>query len=180
MVHADLVFAGGAYGGRVFRSDASRGRGDAVAVRGGRIVAVGADAAGLIGPSTEVIDLDGRLLVPGFQDAHVHPLWGGLDMLRCDLSELATEEQYLARIRAYVAEHPHDEWLLGGGWQMSAFPGGTPTAAALDRAVADRGAALGANRTRRELLGGTARGDRVDRALDAAGIGPDHPSLHRR
>lgn len=50
----------------------------------------------------------------------------------------------------------------------------------LDRAVADRGGALGANRTRRELLGGAARQRRVDRELDAAGIGPDHPSLHSR
>ncbi len=167
MAHADLIFAGGAYGGRVFRSDASRGRGDAVAVRDGRIVAVGVDAAGLIGPSTEVIDLDGRLLVPGFQDAHVHPLWGGLDMLRCDLSELATEEQYLARIRAYAAEHPDDEWLLGGGWQMSAFPGGTPTAAALDRAVADRPAFL----PNRDGHGAWVN----SRALELAGITRDTP-----
>lgn len=142
MTHADLVFTGGAYGGRVFVSDATRSRADAVAVRAGRIVALDADAVAMIGESTEVVDLDGRMLLPGFQDAHVHPVWGGLDMLRCDLGELYTREEYLERIAQYAAENPDDEWLLGGGWQMSAFPGGTPTAAELDSVVSDRPAFL--------------------------------------
>lgn len=142
MTDADLVFTGGAYGGRVFVSDASRSRADAVAVRDGRIVALDGDANALIGPGTEVVDLDGRMLLPGFQDAHVHPLWGGLDMLRCDLADLSSQEAYLQRIAQYAAEHPDDEWVLGGGWQMSAFPGGTPTAAALDTMVPDRPAFL--------------------------------------
>lgn len=142
MTDADLVFTGGAYGGRVFISDASRSRADAVAVRDGRIVALDRDATGLIGPRTEVVDLDGRMLLPGFQDAHVHPLWGGLDMLRCDLADLSTQDAYLQRIAEYAAAHPDDDWVLGGGWMMSAFPGGTPTAAALDRVVPDRPAFL--------------------------------------
>lgn len=142
MTDADLVFTGGAYGGRVFVSDASRSRADAVAVRDGRIVALDREANALIGPGTEVVDLDGRMLLPGFQDAHVHPLWGGLDMLRCDLADLSSQEAYLQRIAQYAAEHPDDEWVLGGGWQMSAFPGGTPTAAALDTVVPDRPAFL--------------------------------------
>lgn len=142
MTDADLVFTGGAYGGRVFVSDASRSRADAVAVRDGRIVALDREANALIGSGTEVVDLDGRMLLPGFQDAHVHPLWGGLDMLRCDLADLSSQEAYLQRIAQYAAEHPDDEWVLGGGWQMSAFRGGTPTAAALDTVVPDRPAFL--------------------------------------
>src|SRR5690606_28865090 len=103
------------------------------------IVAVGGDdVRELVGPGTEVVDLRGRMLVPGFQDAHVHPVWGGLDLLRCDLAEYATATEYLEAIGAYVQEHQDDEWILGGGWQMSAFPGGTPTAAALDAVVPDR------------------------------------------
>ncbi|MEV4668638.1 amidohydrolase [Microbacterium sp. LWO12-1.2] len=142
MVFADLVFAGGAQGGRVFLSDGARATARAVAVTDGIITAVGHDVSALIGPDTEVVDLAGGLLVPGFQDAHVHPVWGGLDMLRCDLSALATREEYLARIAEYAAEHPDDEWILGGGWQMSAFPGGTPTAADLDSVLPDRPAFL--------------------------------------
>lgn len=140
MTHADLVFTGGP----VFTANAVRSRASAVAVRSGRIVAVGADheVRELIGPGTEVVDLAGRLLTPGFQDAHVHPVWGGLDLMRCDLSEFVTEPEYLERIAAYAAAHQDEPWVLGGGWSMSAFPGGTPTAASLDRVVPGRPAFL--------------------------------------
>jgi predicted amidohydrolase YtcJ len=135
MTYADLVFTGGA----VFRADTVRSRASAVAVTDGRIVAVGGDdVRDLIGPSTEIVDLTGRMLLPGFQDAHVHPVWGGLDMLRCDLAEHSTASEYLDAIARFVREHPDDEWILGGGWQMSAFPGGTPTADALDAVTGDR------------------------------------------
>ncbi len=137
MTHADLVF----HGGPVFTSS-QRTRATAVAVAGGRILAVGHDEVReLIGAKTECVDLGGRMLVPGFQDAHVHPVWGGLDLMRCDLSELSTPDAYLARIAEYAA-HCDAEWVLGGGWAMSAFPGGTPTAAALDVVVPDRPAFL--------------------------------------
>ncbi|WP_194409485.1 amidohydrolase [Microbacterium cremeum] len=135
MPYADLVFTGGP----VFTADTVRSRAGSVAVKDGRIIAVApGDLTDLVGPSTETIDLRGRMLIPGFQDAHVHPVWGGLDMLRCDLAEYATADEYLAAITRYVDAHPDDEWILGGGWQMSAFPGGTPTAAVLDRVTGDR------------------------------------------
>lgn len=135
MPYADLVFTGGP----VFTADAVRSRARTAAVKDGRIIAVGGDdVADLVGPKTEIVDLRGRMLLPGFQDAHVHPVWGGLDMLRCDLAAYGTAEEYLDAIGRYAAAHPDDEWVLGGGWQMSAFPGGTPTAAALDAVVPDR------------------------------------------
>ena len=155
---ADLVFTGGP----VFTADTVRSRTTAVAVTGGRIVALGDDVRDVTGPRTEVVDLDGRLLVPGFQDAHVHPVWGGLDMLRCNLADDSTREEYLARIRTYAAAHPDDEWIVGGGWQMSAFPGGTPTAADLDAVVPDRPAFL----TNRDGHGAWVN----SRALEVAGI----------
>ena len=139
MTHADLVFTGGP----VFTADTVRSRATAVAVSGGRIVAVGGDdVRDLVGPRTEVVDLAGRMLLPGFQDAHVHPVWGGLDMLRCDLSRFETAAEYLDEIGRYAASRPGEPWVLGGGWSMSAFPGGTPTAAALDAVVGDRPAFL--------------------------------------
>ncbi|MDL9978548.1 amidohydrolase [Microbacterium sp. ASV49] len=138
MPYADLVFTGGP----VFTANTVRSRASAVAVAGGRIVAVGHDVSDLIGPSTEVVDLRGRMLVPGFQDAHVHPVWGGLDMLRCNLAPYDTAAEYLEAIGSYAVAHPDEEWVLGGGWSMSAFPGGTPTAAALDTVVPDRPAFL--------------------------------------
>ncbi len=142
MTYADLVFTGGP----VFTADTVRSRAHFVAVTGDRIVAVnsgtGTEVADHIGPKTRVVELAGRMLVPGFQDAHVHPVWGGLDLLRCDLAPYATSTDYLRAIADYAGTHPNDEWVLGGGWSMSAFPGGTPLASELDRVVADRPAFL--------------------------------------
>ncbi|MFE2075666.1 amidohydrolase [Streptomyces misionensis] len=132
---ADLVFTGGP----VHTGSPARSRATGVAVRGERVVAVGHDEVReLIGPRTEVVDLAGRLLVPGFQDAHAHPVGGGLEMGQCDLSGAATRAEYRERITAYARTHPDAEWITGGGWAMEAFPGGLPTAAELDDLVSDR------------------------------------------
>ena len=133
---AGLVFVNGA----VYTVDAARSWAKCVAVRAGRIVAVGTDTdvKEHIGPSTEVVDLDGGMLVPGFQDAHVHPVGGGLDMLQCDLHGLSTQEDYLLAIKTYADADPDREWILGGGWAMDVFPGGTPTKDLLDAVVPDR------------------------------------------
>ena len=123
-------------GGQVFDGHRHRGGLD-VLVDGGRIAAVGPDARAQ-GTGADVVDLAGGLLSPGFTDAHVHPIQGGLERQRCDLSELDTREEYLETISAYAAAHPEAVWILGGGWAMPAFPGGNPTAADLDAVVPDR------------------------------------------
>jgi predicted amidohydrolase YtcJ len=127
-----ILYAGGA----LFDGRAHRGAQD-VLVADGRVVAVGQSARSEA-TDAEVVDLDGGLLAPGFTDAHVHPIQGGLERMRCDLSELGTREEYLTAIAAYAASRPDDEWVLGGGWAMPAFPGGTPYATDLDRVVPDR------------------------------------------
>ncbi|MFF4017342.1 amidohydrolase [Streptomyces sp. NPDC001843] len=132
---ADLVLTGGP----AHTVDAARSRATAVAVRGGRITAVGHDEVHeLIGPGTEVVDLAGKLLLPGFQDAHVHPQGAGLELGLCHLGDTVDPTEYLRRIRAYADEHPDAEWITGGGWSMEAFPGGSPTAADLDAVVPHR------------------------------------------
>jgi predicted amidohydrolase YtcJ len=133
---ADLVLTGG----NVHTVDQARPRAEAVVVRGERIVAVGsaADAASLMGPRTRVVDLAGRLLLPGFQDAHVHPVEAGVDRLHCDLRTARGRDGVLAAIRAYVAAHPDDEWVIGSGWSMADFEHGTPRREDLDAIVSDR------------------------------------------
>jgi hypothetical protein len=120
---------------------------DAVAVRGGRIAAIGAtpDLRGLIGPATEVVQLHGETVLPGFQDAHIHPIEGGLLADRCDLHALADAGAYVDAIRAYADAHPEREWITGSGWSLPAFPGGEPDRALLDRAVGGRPAILESN-----------------------------------
>ena len=127
---AHMVFVNGP----VFTVDSSRRWARGVAVAGERIVAVSenGDMAEWIEPHTEVVDLEGKLLLPGFQDAHVHPPTAGLDMLRCNLHDDEDRAAYLDTIGAYAQTHPDEPWILGGGWAMDAFPGGTPTRGDLD------------------------------------------------
>jgi predicted amidohydrolase YtcJ len=110
-----------------------------VAVRGGRVVAVGTDTEveAALGSDAERIDLAGRMLLPGFIDAHAHPVDGGLERLRLDLTERVAVADVLTTISDYAARTPSG-WLLGGGWSMETFPGGTPRAQLLDDIVGDR------------------------------------------
>jgi predicted amidohydrolase YtcJ len=137
---ADLAFVNGA----VYTVDAVRRTVSAVAVKDGLIAAVGADdeIRERIDTHTEVVDLGGRTMLPGFQDAHAHPPGGGLEMLRCDLNERYSVADYEPIITAYAADHPDEPWILGGGWYMGAFPGGAPTRDVLDRLLPGRPAFL--------------------------------------
>jgi predicted amidohydrolase YtcJ len=161
----DLIFAGG---GVVHNQPGHLPPVTHVAVSAGRIVALGGpEVRALAGAGTKLVDLAGGLLVPGFQDAHVHPVQGGRERLSCDLSQLTTERQYLTAVAAYAACHPELEWLTGGGWMLAAFPGGLPTREALDGAVPDRPVML-INRDHHGAWANTA-------ALRLAGITADTP-----
>jgi predicted amidohydrolase YtcJ len=119
-------------------------RPQAVAVAGGRIVAIGstAEISASADRTTQVVDLMGASLVPGFIDAHVHPLEGGLSRRLCDLHEVSGADAYEAAIADYAASHPQLEWITGGGWSLADFPGGLPRREVLDRLVPDRPAIL--------------------------------------
>lgn len=114
-----------------------------VLVRNGRIAAVGdtPTVKGMAGPSATHIDAEGAAVLPGFHDAHIHPIMGGLNKLSCDLEDEHSLEGYEKVIREY-AEKNNDEWILGGGWFGDVFPGGLPTKNFLDRLVPDRPVAL--------------------------------------
>jgi len=137
---ADLVFLGATVEPITPRSGLAP---DSIAVTAGRISAVGgrADVEGLIGPATRVLRLDGETLLPGFQDAHIHPVQGELTVMQCDLSELSAH-QFDEAIHAYGARHPEREWIVGAGWSVTDFPDAAPRRAALDALVPDRPAFL--------------------------------------
>lgn len=162
---ADLILRGG----RIATMDPARSWATALAVRGERIVGLGldGDVEGLVGASTRVIELRGRTVTPGFQDAHVHPVHGGLGMLRCNLYEDAQSGPGYDKIETYARTHPDAPWIRGGGWYMAAFEGGTPHREDLDRIVPDRPVFL----TNRDGHGAWVN----SKALELAGITADTP-----
>ncbi|MGZ5487427.1 MAG: amidohydrolase, partial [Candidatus Aminicenantales bacterium] len=109
-------------------------------VTAGKIVFVGArpKALRLRGPSTRVVDLGGRLVLPAFQDSHVHLLAGGVELGLCDLNGLGAKEEVLAKVRDYAAAHPDAAWITGGGWDLPLFPQANPRKEDLDAIVAGR------------------------------------------
>jgi predicted amidohydrolase YtcJ len=112
----------------------------AVAVAGGRIVFVGADREALRyrGPATRVVDAGGRMVLPAFQDSHIHLVTGGVELGLCDLNGLGTKEAVLAKIRAYALAHPDSPWITGGGWDLPLFPQANPRREDLDAVVPGR------------------------------------------
>ncbi|CAN5636406.1 amidohydrolase [soil metagenome] len=112
----------------------------AILVRDGVIVAVGTqdEVAPLAAPNHERVDAGDGLISASFQDAHVHPVLAGLQLISCNLGQADTAEGYLAIVAAHAEAHPDEPWIVGGGWAMPAFPGGTPTRQLLDAIVPDR------------------------------------------
>lgn len=134
---ADLALRGGA----IYTVDGARSWAQAIAIDDGRIVYVGNDAGvkDYIGPQTEVVDLKGRMVVPGFQDVHIHPISGGIEANGCDLNAATTVDEYIAIIKKCADEHPNDPWITGGGWSMAAFgPGALARRELIDAVVPDR------------------------------------------
>ena len=126
--------------GRLWSADGAGAGCDAIVVADGRISAVtrSADARGMAGPRAHVIDLKGRLVIPAFGDAHVHPVGGGLESLRCNLAGQRSRPEYLGIIAGYARTLGPDDWVLGGGWSLEAFPGGIPSAADLEAVAPGR------------------------------------------
>lgn len=154
--YADLLFTGGP----VHTLVPGRTPATAVAVRDGQVIAVGQDLSELAGPGTEIVDLRGKALIPGFQDAHAHPAFAGLNLLRCDVSGAANAREAMAQIRSYADEHPDDEWVVGSGWYMEWFEGGTPGKELLDSVVPGRPAVL----VNRDVHGSWANSEALRRA----------------
>lgn len=125
-----IVFANGL----IRTMDADTPRPDWVLVDGPQIVDVGTGPP----PAGEPYDLAGRTLLPGFQDSHVHPPFGGMAMITCDLHHLETLDEFVAAVAAYAVANPDRSWITGGGWAMDQVPNGIARAEHLDAVVPDR------------------------------------------
>jgi predicted amidohydrolase YtcJ len=133
---ADRIFVNG----RIWTGNPAQPWAQALAIRGPKILAVGDTAAiqKLKEKPTEVVDLKGRLMLPGFNDAHLHVLSGSLELDNADLSEATNVAEVQQRIATFAAAHPDRPWIVGRGWTYGAFPGGLPQRQQLDAVVSDR------------------------------------------
>lgn len=128
---ADLIVTNA----KVWTGDGARPQAQAVAVRGDRILAVGSSAEmeTLRGADTKVIDADGKLLIPGFNDAHVHFVDGAIDLDRVQLKDATSIEEFVARIREQAKKTRKGEWILGGSWDETQWtPANLPTKELID------------------------------------------------
>jgi predicted amidohydrolase YtcJ len=113
---------------------------NAVAIYGNKIVAVGTspEIKALAGGNTRMIDAGGKLVLPGFNDSHVHFLMGGFSLSQVDLRDATSPEEMAKRLAAYAKKIPKGQWILGGDWDHEKWPGTPlPTKEMIDAATPD-------------------------------------------
>lgn len=130
---------------RVWTANTRQPWAQAVAIRGDKIAAVGANAGidKLAGPATRILDAQGRLVIPGFIDSHIHFAGGSLGLFEVDLNGVCNLPAIQQNIAKWAAANPTEPWVIGGGWEYLCFPGNRlPTRQDLDAVVKDRPALL--------------------------------------
>ena len=137
---ADLLFLNG----RVYTMDDKRTVVESVATRGNRIVCAGklSVCEKQRSANTVVIDLDGGVLLPGFTDAHVHPLGGGTGLLELAFTDRDDAAAIQSKLRSYVNANPGIDVIYGSGWSLKQFANGNPHKSILDAVVNDRAVVL--------------------------------------
>jgi predicted amidohydrolase YtcJ len=131
---ADLIITNA----KVWTVDRVHPSAQAVAVLGDRIVAVGSNADVDVwrGHDTKVIDAGGKLLLPGFNDAHVHFVSGGLQLESVQLNDVTTKEEFVRRVAEQAKKTPKGEWIQGGDWDETKWsPPSLPTKELVDPAT---------------------------------------------
>ena len=125
--------------GRIWTVNDRQPRAEAVACLGSRIVAVGSsgEIRKWIGAGTEVIELGGKLVLPGFNDAHVHFFSGGENLAGVQLRDAKSEDEFRRRIAEFAAKQPAGRWITGGDWDHENWtPARLPTRQLIDAVTA--------------------------------------------
>jgi predicted amidohydrolase YtcJ len=120
--------------------DAAKPKAEAIAVMGNKIVAVGSnrEIRALISAKTRIIDAKGRLVLPGFNDSHVHFLDGGAGLSSVDLRDAKTPQEFVERIKNFAAKLPKGRWILNGNWDHENWtPANLPTKEMIDSVTPD-------------------------------------------
>ncbi|XP_071932055.1 protein LONG AFTER FAR-RED 3 isoform X4 [Coffea arabica] len=132
---ADLIVTNGT----IFTSDDSLPFAQSMAIRSGRIIQVGdyssvqfMSTQDLAGPGTRELNLEGKMVVPGFIDSHVHLISGGLQMARVELHDVKSKDHFVDKVKEAVANMKQGSWLLGGGWNNDFWGGELPMASWID------------------------------------------------
>jgi predicted amidohydrolase YtcJ len=126
---------------RIYTVNSQQPWAEALAIGGDKILAVGSakDIAAYRGPATKVIDAQGRLVLPGFTDCHIHFMDGSLGLTQVDLNGARTVPEIQQRVKEYAAAHPNEPWITGMGWTYPTFgPSALPDKKILDEVVSDR------------------------------------------
>jgi predicted amidohydrolase YtcJ len=131
---ADRIFLNG----NIWTADDARPKVQALAVRGDKILAVGSndEVKALAAPDTSIVDLRGRLMIPGFQDSHLH--FPGASVNEIDFSGVETLKDFQQRLSEFAKSHPSLPWITGGGWGYSAFPNQAVDKKYIDAVISDR------------------------------------------
>lgn len=155
------------HNGKLWTGDPAQPWAQAIAFENGKISLVGSNEAvlKLRGPATQVIDLEGKLAGPGFNDAHIHFRGGSMGLSQVDLVGACSIPEMQKRVAAWAAANPSEKWITGAGWEYSCVPGGLPRKEDLDAVVADRPVFLSAYDGHSGWVNSA--------ALRAAGIGPE-------
>lgn len=119
---ADKIY----YHARIWTGDTSQPWAEVLAIKGNKILYVGKDEKRFRAKHTEMIDLEGRFIVPGFIDNHTHFLSGGYNLSGVDLRKARSPQEFISILKAYCLQYPDDRWILGGDWDHEAWGGQLP------------------------------------------------------
>lgn len=132
---ADYIFKNAA----IYTVDEKQPWAETIAVRANKILYVGSYSGvdAYIGDHTKIIDAAGKMILPGFIDSHLHPIWGGKRLVQVNLRDAKTIKQAQEILLAYRAQHPDIKFIVGGSWRVAYFPEDGPRKEWIDAVISD-------------------------------------------